>query len=179
MILGDQASLNRLNLSATFTFSTTSNLLSSDRARGLTRGAPVHEARVLAHRAHPDHGPAAWAGSAAPAVHRSPAVTREPALKAARNVRAHRLAGGIEDEAQALVVEDRHQRPGIDAASPQRLAAVDIADAGGDALIEQHLADGPGPERPRARDRFGDGPSLGKDVRSKVTDSCADVADEL
>jgi hypothetical protein len=71
-------------------------------------------------------------------------VTREPALRAAGKVGAHGLVRGLEQRQELVIVELCRGCPGIDAARPQRFASIDVADAGGDALVEEEFTDGGG-----------------------------------
>src|ERR1700712_2771649 len=54
----------------------------------------------------------------------------------------HLGAGVVEDEAELLVVPLGQRPPGIDPGGEAGLALEDVADAGGEALVEQGVAEG-------------------------------------
>ena len=55
-------------------------------------------------------------------------------------VASHQVARGAVEVTQRLVVEIRRGAPGVEAQLPERLALIDVADPGADALLEQQFA---------------------------------------
>ena len=56
-------------------------------------------------------------------------------------VASHQVARGAVEVTQRLVVEIRRGAPGVEAQLPERLALIDVADPGADALLEQQFAE--------------------------------------
>src|SRR5207249_9665739 len=88
---------------------------------------------------------AARAGPASAAMDGASAVagkaTSSRGFRGGFQVRPHGASRRFEESLQVLVGDFAGRRPGVDAALPQRLAAIDVADARGDALVEEELAD--------------------------------------
>src|SRR5438270_3252358 len=123
---------------------------------------------MFAHGSNPDRALAPRTRPAAPAVHGSSPISGKSAPKVSRAVRPHCLPRGFEQGSKSLVVELTYRFPRVDLRAPQRLASIDVADAGDHALVEQHLTDRSSIEFPRSGDSFGERPILRQDVRTKV-----------
>ena len=121
---------------------------------------------MLALGAHGDPGPAAGTWLARTAVDGSPSVPGKLAMDRATQVRHHRQMSGLEQFGKLLIVEFCKRRPRIDSTPPQRFASVDVPDAGGDALVQEHLAHGHRAQRACALHDRAHRPGGLKDVRA-------------
>src|SRR5947209_2350053 len=153
--------------------------VTSTFSRGLARGAPVGHSGVLALGFELDPGATARAGPPGAAVDGAPAVAGKAAGVAAAKVGPHGRAHRLEQLPKAGVGEAARGRPGIDPLPPQRLAAVDVADAGHHALVEKDVADRPGVDAPGILERVVGGPTFGEDVRPKVAERRLLVPDQI
>src|SRR5438093_241386 len=147
---------------------------------GLTRGAPVGEPCQLTLGSDSDPGSAPSACATSAAVDGGWAVAGKCTVSVVGlEVGCHGLSGGFEERVQVCVAEVFRWRPGIDAPLPQRLAAVDVADSRGEALVEKEIADGGVVLAPRASDDLLRAPRRGEDVRAEVADLSLFVFDEV
>ena len=94
-------------------------------------------------------------------------------------VATHQVAGGEVKLAKLLVIHFVRRRPGIEPEGPERFTLIDVADPGTDALLQQQLSKrgclgSAGSDDDRIQVE-----GIDQDIRPKVSDRCACVADQL
>src|SRR6201999_2106406 len=105
------------------------------RRSELAAGAPPGSAVRVALAAVEDAAAAADAGAAM-------FVDGEAVAVAGGDGAEHLVAGGLEDGAELLFGDVGERAPGVDLGGEAGLALEDVADAGGEALVEEGVAEG-------------------------------------
>ena len=123
--------------------STIGRLRQCRRVVHLAAGAPVQQPGVLAESAHLDGVATSGAALAVAAVDRQATLGRGGGdARRVRRLATQHGRGRRVDELRAVGrVERRDRGERVHLARPQHLAAVHVADAAGDVLVEQHLGD--------------------------------------
>ncbi len=118
--------------------------------------------------------PAAWTGSPAPAVDRMALVGDW-----CHQVAAHQVTDRRVKPAKALVVQIGRAHPWIQAVVPERLALIDVADAGTDTLLEEQFPEGGRLRAARAADHLINVERIDQDIGSQVGDRVSGIAHQL
>src|SRR5207245_5184786 len=140
----------------------------------LAARAEIGHATLLPVRADPDRRSAAWTGSSATAMDRV-------ALAGDRRheVATHQLARRQVELAKPGIIHVCAWHPGIQPERPERLALIDVADAGTDPLLEQQLPEGGRIRAAGAADNRVQIESVDQDVGYQLGDRCLRVAKNL
>ena len=94
-------------------------------------------------------------------------------------VAPHQVAGSQVEAAEPLVIKLVGWRPGIEPQPPERLALIDVADAGADALLQQQLSQRRRFRTPGAADHLIEVEGIDQDIGAEVGDRSSGIDHQL
>src|SRR3989442_12884649 len=134
----------------------------------------IGEPRLLPLPPYFDRRCAAWKGSSPPPMDRVVLAGDR-----CHEVSAHQVAGVEVKPPQPVVIQRSGRHPGIQPKGPERLALIDVADAGADTLLQQQLTERGCLRAASAADDAIQIEWVDEDIRSEMGNRCLGIANQL